>query len=293
LEPALVKIADNPAEDAAVRIEALRALAARRPRPPPEAFDFLLLRLAGGSDPMARLAAAEVLRRSQLSGSEFLRALRAVRGDALISPTMLLPALRDGSEEAVADELIALLRAGWSPAEQELARVFELFPARAEAIRSLIKRPASVKLAEFEALLSGGNAERGRAVFYGVKVGCAACHRISDAGGTVGPDLTRIGAIRAGRDLLESLLVPSSTFAQGYESYAVQASDGRVFSGLIASQSADAVVLRDSGSGEVRIRRDQIKEMKRSAVSIMPEGLERGITREEFRDLLAFLQSLK
>ena len=68
---------------------------------------------------------------------------------------------------------------------------------------------------------------------------------------------------------------------------------GGVLSGLIARQSADAVALRDAGGGEVLLRRDRIREMKRAEKSIMPEGLERAMSEQEFRDLLAFLQGLK
>ena len=58
-------------------------------------------------------------------------------------------------------------------------------------------------------------------------------------------------------------------------------------------QTADSVVLRSASGADVQLRRNQIQEMSRVAASIMPEGLEQGMTPEEFRDLLAFLQSLK
>jgi putative heme-binding domain-containing protein len=130
-------------------------------------------------------------------------------------------------------------------------------------------------------------------VFFGVKVACSTCHRLGDAGGRIGPDLTRIGAIRSGPDLLESILWPSSTFAQGYEPYTVATVDGRVLSGLIARPDADVVVLRDASGAETRLRRDEVEEVRRSGTSLMPEGLARALTRDEFRDLLAFLRSQK
>jgi hypothetical protein len=51
--------------------------------------------------------------------------------------------------------------------------------------------------------------------------------------------------------------------------------------------------VRDSSGAELRLRRDQVQEMNRSPTSLMPEGLDKQMTKEEFRDLLAFLQSLK
>jgi len=43
----------------------------------------------------------------------------------------------------------------------------------------------------------------------------------------------------------------------------------------------------------VRLWRSEVQEMSRAATSLMPEGLEQGMTPDELRDLLAFLQSLK
>jgi putative heme-binding domain-containing protein len=109
----------------------------------------------------------------------------------------------------------------------------------------------------------------------------------------VGPDLTKIGQVRAGRDLLESILLPSSTFAQGYEPYLAFTKDGEVRAGVISSRSADAVVLRDASGAETRLRRDALRELRRAEESIMPEGLDRALPDAEFRDLLAYLRSLR
>jgi putative heme-binding domain-containing protein len=62
---------------------------------------------------------------------------------------------------------------------------------------------------------------------------------------------------------------------------------------VIARQTDAAVVLRDSSGGEVIVPKNQIQEMARRTTSLMPEGLDRNLTTEELRDLLAFLQSLK
>jgi putative heme-binding domain-containing protein len=124
-------------------------------------------------------------------------------------------------------------------------------------------------------------------------VACATCHRVGSEGGQIGPDLTRIGAVRAGRDILESIVFPSASVAQGYESYVVALTDGRAVTGVITRRTGDTLVLRDSSGAELRLRKDQVEAMNRSATSLMPEGLDRAMTRDEFRDLLAFLQSLK
>jgi putative heme-binding domain-containing protein len=304
LDEPLAKLAGDKAETAELRLEALRALVTRKPRLPRSAFDFLMDRLADKDRPLTRLAAAEVLGRSRLTDSQLLRLLKVVRGDALISPTMLLPVLERSVGADTAPKLLeflaASLRNGWRPGEKELERILKALPAgartKAGPVRDLWRKNLEgqeARLKEFEPLLKGGQAERGRKVFFGKKAACATCHHIGKEGGHIGPDLTKVGAIRSGRDILESILFPSSTIAQGYESYYVATRNGRVTQGVIARQSPEVVVLRDASGAELRLRKDQIQEMQRLTTSLMPEGLERALTREELRDLLAFLQGRK
>jgi putative heme-binding domain-containing protein len=215
-----------------------------------------------------------------------------------------LPALRRAlnaaTAAAVLDYLADSLRHSWRPASDELNPLLDALPAAAKfqgmKVRKLWRQGAegqAARLTAFAPLLQGGDPGRGRPIFFGKKVACATCHRIGAEGGRIGPDLTKVGAIRAGRDILESVLFPSSTIAQGYESYYVSTSKGRVATGVLARQTPDVIVLRNSSGAEEQFHRGEIEEMRRLGKSLMPEGLERAMTRQEFRDLLAFLQSLK
>jgi putative heme-binding domain-containing protein len=62
---------------------------------------------------------------------------------------------------------------------------------------------------------------------------------------------------------------------------------------MLTQQTADSVFVRDSSGAETRVHKDDIDEMDRQATSMMPEGMDRLLTREELRDLLAFLQGQK
>ena len=119
------------------------------------------------------------------------------------------------------------------------------------------------------------------------------CHRIGGEGGILGPDLARVGAIRAGRDLLESILLPSASFAQGYETFGVVLRNGEELTGVRVRQEDGAFVLREASGREVRLDEDQVQNVERLQLSLMPEGLLAALSREETRDLLAYLQSLK
>jgi putative heme-binding domain-containing protein len=130
-------------------------------------------------------------------------------------------------------------------------------------------------------------------VFNGAKAACVACHKIGYVGGTAGPDLTRIGAIRTDRDLLDSVLFPSAAFVRGYESVKVSTKDGRDFTGLLKVDAPDEVVLVVAADKEVRLPRADIEEVKPGTVSVMPAGLDQQLTKQELADLIAFLRACK
>src|SRR5205823_14262838 len=63
------------------------------------------------------------------------------------------------------------------------------------------------RLVELEEVLSGGEVQRGRDLFFAnQKAICATCHAVQGQGGKIGPDLGKIGAIRTPRDLLEAIV---------------------------------------------------------------------------------------
>ena len=147
-------------------------------------------------------------------------------------------------------------------------------------------------LDDLTSTLAGGDPLRGRTVFFGSKVACAACHAVTDQGAHVGPDLSKIGTIRAPRDLLESVVYPSASFARGFEPFLVKTKDGDVLSGIITQQTADAIYLVTGPREVKRISRANIADLRQGTVSIMPQGFDTQLTRQELADLIAFLGSL-
>ena len=131
---------------------------------------------------------------------------------------------------------------------------------------------------------------RGRRIFFGEKVACYHCHTIGNQGGHVGPDLTGVGAIRSGHDILEAIVFPSASFVPGFEIYNVETKT-EIYSGVRGQDTPGSITLVTGPNAEVRIPRRQIVSMKPSNVSLMPEGLDESLTRAEFIDLLAFLQA--
>ena len=98
------------------------------------------------------------------------------------------------------------------------------------------------------------------------------CHAIGGAGGKVGPDLTSIGASAQIDYLIESLFYPNRKIKEGFHSVIVETKDGLEFSGVVARESSDELVLRDATDKETTIAKKDI-EKRSTGNSLMPSGL--------------------
>lgn len=135
-------------------------------------------------------------------------------------------------------------------------------------------------------LPAGGEAARGRPVFERL---CSPCHRVQSVGLRVGPELTGMSH-RSVEDLLSNILDPNMAMNPAFVAYTAELTDGEQEIGLLAAETADAVTLLQAQEHAVVIPRARIKSLRASGRSLMPEGLEAGLTPAELRDVIAFLQ---
>ena len=63
--------------------------------------------------------------------------------------------------------------------------------------------------------------------------------------------------------------------------------------GVIRKDAPDEVVLATGPNAEARIARAEIVEMRPGTVSIMPQGLDEQLTKQELADLIAFLRATR
>ena len=296
----LATLADDASVPAPQRLLAAR-VSSRQPALSESVFALAVSALDSKAGPADRLGAVDLLARARLSPAQLRRLLEALRRGGAVAPDALLPALVRAADNetraALADFFTTRLRSGWSPTRATLDQALAIFPTdptvRAALLAAWEQNNAAMlrRLDEFKPLLTGGDAERGREWF--TTATCAGCHRIGERGGVIGPDLTRIGAIRSGGDLLESILYPSSSFAQGFEPYLLIRRDSEEVSGSLVAQRPEGVSLRDGAGIVHRTRPEDIASLERQQLSAMPEGLEQLLTPEQFRDLLSSLESLK
>jgi len=149
------------------------------------------------------------------------------------------------------------------------------------------------KFARIEAALScmdQADERRGQQIFHGTKTACIACHQMGYVGGRIGPGLNGIGKIRSERDLLESILFPSSSFVRSFEPVQVLTHSGLVYNGLVREESDKELVVALDAQKVVRIAQTDIAERRDSPLSIMPAGLDKTLSDQDLADLIHFLK---
>jgi quinoprotein glucose dehydrogenase len=141
--------------------------------------------------------------------------------------------------------------------------------------------------------LQGGDEKAGRKIFFERgDVQCVRCHTIGSEGGQVGPPLTKIGSQKAAGYLLEAILYPNKEIAQGWGQTALQLQNDSVEVGRVEKETeAEVTLLTAEGQRKV-IAKGEIKARK-AALSSMPEGVSKYLSKRDLRDLVAFLTSLK
>lgn len=143
-------------------------------------------------------------------------------------------------------------------------------------------------------LARGGDAGRGRRVFFSGRVACSKCHTIDGRGGVLGPDLSGVAQSKSRSQIVDAILEPSADFPPLYQAWIVATSDGRTTRGLQFDHKAGGAIalINESGRSEY-FKAKEIEEYAALPSSLMPSGLSDMMAVSEFRDLVAFLVSLK
>ncbi len=183
-------------------------------------------------------------------------------------------------------EIVAAAMAHTDPAVRDLFEEFVPHEQRVKRLGEIIRPEMLLRLA--------GDTKRGEQLFkQNTTAQCKTCHRIGDAGGKVGPELTLIAKRLNKAQLLESLLEPNKSIDPKFVTQLITLNDGRTYTGVVVSKDAGELVLRDAADKEIRIPIAEIDEQTPQSQSMMPAGLLRDMTTEQAADLLEYLYSLK
>ncbi len=126
---------------------------------------------------------------------------------------------------------------------------------------------------------------RGKAVF---AKSCSACHALDGTGHAVGPDLAAL-ANKSPLYLLSEILDPNRNLDSRYVEYQALTKDDRTVSGVLAAETATSITLRGQQAKDETILRSDLQSLRGTAKSLMPEGLEKDVAKQDMADLIVYL----
>lgn len=294
----LRQVAENPKLPASLRMGAVNTLLKTQTIFSEPHFTYLYDQLSAGADAPLRQQAATVLAQGKLTNGQLLKLAQDYlpNADPFILPR-LVPVFKGNYPAPIGLALVNTLTNSpglGSFSEESITALFADYPAEVKpAMAKLATKLAGLqagrlqRLNELKSLISGADLERGRVLFYGKAI-CSTCHQVGAEGGKFGPDLTSIQKDRSAHDLLEAIVYPGVSFVREYETYRIKTKTGE-HTGIIQEQSPSVIVLGTSQTSSIRIPRADIFSMEMQPVSMMPQGLDQLMTKQEMADLLAFL----
>ncbi len=218
-----------------------------------------------GLQKKARTAAFAVLLARPERATALLHAIESKKiatGDLTASDVQSLFKHKDQAVSALADKVLA-----------------ELKPPTRESV-----------IAKFKpALAARGDAARGQIVF---TQRCMACHKAGNLGVDVAPPLVTVKT-RGREGIFSAILDPNKEVAPQYIAYTVNTKDGQTLGGIITDDNATSMTLKMMGGAELNIPRSNIKGSSAAGLSLMPEGIEAGMSVQDMADLLDFIESLQ
>ncbi len=170
-------------------------------------------------------------------------------------------------------------RLRWHGSDVTKARVAKLFPEQTASRAAVVANYSGVGSLK-------GDAAKGRELF---TANCAACHAYRGLGNALGPDLAAFRTKPVG-DFLTAILDPNAAIEPKFIAYNVDTKDDRTLTGLVTDETATGFTLAQANGVQDKLLRSNVKTLRPSPLSLMPEGLEAALPPQAMANLLAWLQ---
>ncbi len=119
---------------------------------------------------------------------------------------------------------------------------------------------------------------------------CTKCHTTATATTLLAPSLKGVAGQKLDY-LIESVLHPSKIIKTGWEVELIELKNGKTLVGLVKDEGKHLRIL--NLDKDERVLKSDIESRNTSKTSVMPEGQEATMSRREFVDLIAYMQTLK
>ena len=114
------------------------------------------------------------------------------------------------------------------------------------------------------------------------------CHELNGKGGTIGPDLSNVGAQITLKRLKETLTV-DGPIPNGYQPVKVVTTKGQTIEGIAKNRDSFSIQLLDAQNHLHLLDRSELKSVEEAQTSLMPHNYDKVLTQEEYQDLVAML----
>ena len=136
------------------------------------------------------------------------------------------------------------------------------------------------------AAMESGDADRGKVIFESKEAACRKCHTIAGSEQLAGPNLAVIGDKYTREQLVVSVLEPNASIHPDYAALTVVLKNGTTQTGVMRRRSDTEIELFDAEGKTVNIPLTEFEEEQRSTISLMPSGLFKTVTTDQFADLI-------
>ncbi|HEX5169278.1 MAG TPA: HEAT repeat domain-containing protein, partial [Cyclobacteriaceae bacterium] len=196
--------------------------------------------------------------------------------------------------ETVLSNLVDQLEAGKFPPPITLDLIEAVNETKSEKLMARVSsiHPTGATVEAFAETLYGGDPGAGWRIFNTNSTAqCVRCHAIRGEGGTVGPDLSEIGATLSREQLVEAMVEPSARLAPGYGSVTLTLNDGQSVSGILLEETDQELLIKTSDAEPMRVPISRISKRDNTPSGMPPMGTL--LSKREIRDLVEFLSGMK
>lgn len=280
-------------KEAAVRKAALEALVSIENAPIDKAIEQAL----SDKNKEVRIAALDLLGQTEIAKDLKVNLLSEViekrTTEEKQAALLTLGTLPVENSKPVLENLLTQLEAGKLPPEIHLEFAEAIDSSNSTA---LIERYQAINATlasdsnafAYEGVLFGGDAERGRRIFFSNQTAqCMRCHSFDDFGGNAGPRINGVAGKLSRQELLEALVDPHKRIAPGFGTVTLSLNNGETVRGMLQAEDASGITVKAGNAPDTLVLKKDIANRVNGASSMPNMG--QLLTKREIRDLVSFL----